>query len=203
MARALWCEVLACPADGREQSSRGAGKECIVSLLFWCRSCSCGPNQDRPVAALVCASAACTDPQESSHQLPGASYFPCSCSAGGELRNDHWVELVSVFASIGSGQCMAFYIPGLCSSLLHGEMTRVGGIQLQIYWLSQCISSCCHIYLFSGNTCGAGIQVGGQEDDIWPWSLMGLCLDFQHIRHAAGNTRCFQCILCERGIRCH
>lgn len=28
---------------------------------------------------------------------------------------------------------MAFYIAGFCSSLLHGEVTRVGGVQLQIY----------------------------------------------------------------------
>lgn len=40
---------------------------------------------------------------------------------------------MSVFASDGSGQCMAFYISGFCSSLLHGEITRVGGVQLQIY----------------------------------------------------------------------
>lgn len=60
-----------------------------------------------------------------SSQVPPA--FPAVALAIEELRNQHQVRVVSVSESVCAGQCMVFYIPGLFSSLLHGEMTRVGG----------------------------------------------------------------------------
>lgn len=84
------------------------------------RSYSCGRSWDRTFTALLGASAGSAAPWGSCHQLPSASCFPFSHTTYGELRNHHWVQFVDWTVYI-------LYLSILFRSLLHGEMSGVGG----------------------------------------------------------------------------
>lgn len=202
-----------CPEDqhcsmARLQAGRKGGEfkrtrkklDCFTSVVYrpW-KALQLWPKLGQ--ASHCCGLCWCWLCQPMGEQSPAARCpsFPCSCTADGDLRNHHQVLFVS--ESAGTRQRTVFYIHGLFSSLLHGEMTRFGRR------LSTTSASVVHVVLLCslGFSCletpvGLEHRQEGRKMMRQAVTRMGLYLHYQQVQQGCWKYQlpAVQVAFCER-----